>query len=283
MEIQQRLADLDLALAEFQVKSFSSCFPTKWAALVEKEIPALKDLILKEEACNTTTRRYRLRVTGKSEDGFNYPERFTEVCTEIQQQLEATFAGQKQVMLTKNMVQEKKAALASIKEQNQKAEARKTTLQEALHAITAKMPTEQLGSEEDALREEAKIVAATQASLLRDLEKARAKGEDQERTFRETQKQRETLEQGLLNLRQRPAQDGRATVNELAALRLARQKDHRDLYALQVSAIETLPPLCVDLPIHRRDVAALEDSLKRYQHLRQSLLHEWSSAKVQSL
>lgn len=283
MEIKQNLAELDLELAKFQAKSFSSCFPPKWAALVDKELPALKDLLLTTEASNTSTTRYRLQVSRTSEDSSNYPQRFTEVCTGIQKQMEATFSGQKQVMLTKNLAQEKKTALESIKEQIQKAEARRTTLQETLHAVTAKLPAEQLGSEEDALREEAKILAATQASLVRDLEKARAKREDQERAFRETQKQRETLEQDLLNLRQRPAEDGRATVNELAALRLARQKDHRDLYALQVSAIETLTPLCVDSHVHRREAAALDDSLKRYQNLRQSLLHEWSSAKVQRL
>ncbi|CAE8639131.1 unnamed protein product [Polarella glacialis] len=211
------------------------------------------------------------------------PPSWSTCCVNVQQEVEAIFETQRQVAEAQGRLRDQQNTLALAEEQLGTAAKRRSVLQEELALVVSKHSKEHsLGFEEEKLRQEAKTLAAVQAALGRDLDSIRAKREAQESAHHEAKKQRDTLECDIDNLRRKPKElDGHATAQELAALRLARQKSARDLYAEQVSAMASL------LPLPRAKVSAaeqpekpLESCITKYVALRRGLLQEWCGTRL---
>eukprot|EP00933_Yihiella_yeosuensis_P022216 TRINITY_DN1748_c0_g2_i1.p1 TRINITY_DN1748_c0_g2~~TRINITY_DN1748_c0_g2_i1.p1 ORF type:complete len:984 (+),score=270.43 TRINITY_DN1748_c0_g2_i1:228-3179(+) len=208
---------------------------------------------------------------------------------DVQKEIDGIFDAELQVFEAKRRLEEQKKALEAAEAQFNKAAIRRASLQDELKIVLDKQSKgEALNLEERKLRQEAKELAASQAALGREFDKARGLREDQERAKGDSEKKLEALEQELENMRRKPKQDGRATAQELATLRHSQLQSARDLYALQVSGIHQLKPL---LPaaagtVPRSDgkdaakTRALESCVGKYATLKQNLLTEWSHVQV---
>eukprot|EP00931_Biecheleriopsis_adriatica_P022029 TRINITY_DN14259_c0_g1_i2.p1 TRINITY_DN14259_c0_g1~~TRINITY_DN14259_c0_g1_i2.p1 ORF type:complete len:1475 (+),score=555.83 TRINITY_DN14259_c0_g1_i2:36-4427(+) len=292
-ELHQAAKELDKSLCD-------ACAATEAGALVTfmqslrdatEKVTSAMDSLPSASPSKLGKTGSRVEIFEPDKKFFTVPPRWASGCTVVQTEIDGIAEGQRKVKEAQEQLKQNRSKLSAAEEELRKAEQRNSDLKAKLKEQQDKFYAEEhdgetLHAEEERLREEAKQMAASQTSLSREVDSMRAKREDQERASREAERQRVKLERDLEKMRHRPKQDedGRATAQELSALRLSQKKGARDLYALQVAGMSDLAPLPPALP-EQPPVAekAMESCLSKYVSLRKGLLHEWSNARITRL
>eukprot|EP00747_Dinoflagellata_sp_TGD_P071355 gnl/TRDRNA2_/TRDRNA2_156995_c1_seq1.p1 gnl/TRDRNA2_/TRDRNA2_156995_c1~~gnl/TRDRNA2_/TRDRNA2_156995_c1_seq1.p1 ORF type:complete len:761 (-),score=171.95 gnl/TRDRNA2_/TRDRNA2_156995_c1_seq1:21-1991(-) len=207
-------------------------------------------------------------------------------CVDVRDEIDRVFEMQKLVNLECKNLQEKRRCLGNIEQQLAEVDAKRQKLELEL-ADLEKHSQKALALKDQAekLRAGAGQDTSAQAKLELDLSCARARREEQERASRDADSELAKLE-GTMEARQRRPHEelqGRATVQELAALRCAIVKDSRDLYANNVAKIADLPPLPTAHGASAHGPQALEACVTRYADVRRALLLEWAGTRLSKL
>jgi len=204
---------------------------------------------------------------------------------EVQKRVNHSFVQEQEVVEAQKELDKRKAELSKVEEELAASATRTKELQLELDDMQKRAEEELHRSEEvSLLREKAKEASSRQAELDLELETVQEQRQATEEELQTSQSGLVSLQSELTDKQRNPTanQPGKVTASELAMLRRSSRQAARDIYAMKVAEVLSLPPIPL-AQHHGSAVPALGKCLSKHGELRRELLMESAGARIVNL
>lgn len=280
--LRRDLAELAAACETARAEAYRVCLPAAWGTGVAggDQLPQLTKVYTYRQGAESVAKVTELVKevqSGQLADAARAPPSTWDCCEEVRHAVEEVFGARQRTDETRARLDSQRKACAATEASLAQATARRAELEEQLELLKGRASRSNNGRREaTALKERAAADVQLQAELEARLQRAQASRKDREQSSHEGEEELAGLERELQERKRKPGEaDGRATEQELAALRKASAKCGRELYARRVADIEELQPL----PAVRAH-SEVDQCLARCAEARRSWLRECSSVRA---